>query len=150
MWGVHVDISGVGVFHECTVDPAVPDTLVHLVRSCSGKSTIHRCPDGYDNATVTELCGSYTGMVFEPNAAYRNVHCAICNNASLDKLICLNLGPFGRVHWNKNFNSFSFAVLFDIGGDVEDQVGFIASSCSEGELYGKQEDHQLQKVADDF
>ena len=63
-------------------------------------------------------------MVFEPNAAYRNVHCAICNNASLDKLICLNLGPFGRFNWQQNFNSFSFAVLFDISGDVGDKVGF--------------------------
>ena len=63
-------------------------------------------------------------QVFEPNAAYRNVHCAICNNASLDKLICLNLGPFGRFNWQQNFNSFSFAVLFDISGNVEDKVGF--------------------------
>ena len=73
---------------------------------------------------IVELCSSYTAMVFEPNAAYRNVHCAICNNASLDKLICLNLGPFGRFNWQQNFNSFSFAVLFDISGDVGDKVGF--------------------------
>ena len=124
-WGVNIDTSGVSVFHECTVDPAVPDTLTHLVRSCSGKSTISTCPSNYQkNNTVVELCSSYTGMVFEPNAAYRNVHCAICNNASLDKLICLNLGPFGRFNWQQNFNSFSFAVLFDISGNVEDKVGF--------------------------
>ena len=66
----------------------------------------------------------YEFQVFEPNAAYRNVHCAICNNASLEKLICLNLGPFGRFNWQQNFNSFSFAVLFDISGNVEDKVGF--------------------------
>jgi hypothetical protein len=39
--------------------------------------------------------------VFEPNTAYRNVHCALCNNADLSKLICLNLGPFGRFNWQQ-------------------------------------------------
>jgi len=133
-WGVNIDTSGVTVFHECTVDPAVPDTLTHLVRSCSGKSTVSTCPLNYDqNQTIVELCSSYTAMVFEPNAAYRNVHCAICNNASLDKLICLNLGPFGRFNWQQNFNSFSFAVLFDISGDIDDKVGFV--KCNDGELF---------------
>lgn len=94
-WGVNMDTSGVKVFHECTVDPSVPDELTHLIRSCT-KSTVASCPPNYVNETVVELCGSYTGMVFEPNSAYRNVHCAICNNATLDKLICLNLGSFGR------------------------------------------------------
>ncbi len=70
-WGINVDTNGVDVFHECSVDPAVPDTLTHLVRSCSGKSTISSCPSGYDNETISELCESYTAMVFEPNAAYR-------------------------------------------------------------------------------
>ena len=83
-----------------------------------------------------ELCASYTAMVFEPNLAYRNVHCAICNNASMDKLICLNLGPFGRFNWQQNFNTFSFAVLFDIGGNAQDSVGFTKKSCTNDfELY---------------
>ena len=134
-WGINIDTSGVRVFHECTVDPAVPDTLTHLIRACTGKNTIDSCPQDYTaNATISELCSSYTAMVFEPNLAYRNVHCAICNNATMDKLICLNLGPFGRFNWQQNFNTFSFAVLFDIGGNVQDSVGFI-SKCSRGELY---------------
>ena len=54
-------------------DPAVPDTLTHLIRSCSGKSTVDSCPEEYknQNQTIAELCSSYTAMVFEPNAAYR-------------------------------------------------------------------------------
>ena len=78
----------------------------------------------FSTITIITLILFYEFQVFEPNAAYRNVHCAICNNASLDKLICLNLGPFGRFNWQQNFNSFSFAVLFDISGNVEDKVGF--------------------------
>ncbi len=135
-WGVFIDTNGVPVFHECYIDPAVPDTLTHMIRSCSGKSTVTTCPKTYTlNNTIAELCLSYTAMVFEPNAAYRNVHCAICNNASLDKLICLNLGPFGRFNWQQNFNSFSFAVLFDLGGNAGDSVGFVKSGCKTGELY---------------
>ena len=136
-WGINIDTSGVRVFHECTVDPAVPDTLTHLIRACTGKNTIDSCPQDFDgNATIVELCASYTAMVFEPNLAYRNVHCAICNNASMDKLICLNLGPFGRFNWQQNFNTFSFAVLFDIGGNAQDSVGFTKKSCTNDfELY---------------
>lgn len=135
-WGVNIEINGVEVFHECTVDPAVPDTLTHLVRSCSGKSTIKTCPADFRavNETIIELCHSYTAMVFEPNAAYRNVHCAICNNASLEKLICYNLGPLGRTNWQSNFNLVNFAVLFDLSGDVQDKVGF-EHKCQQGELY---------------
>ena len=121
------------------MDPAVPDTLTHLIRACTGKNTIDSCPQEYEateNATIVELCASYTAMVFEPNLAYRNVHCAICNNASMDKLICLNLGPFGRFNWQQNFNTFSFAVLFDIGGNAQDSVGFTKKSCTNDfELY---------------
>lgn len=73
-------------------------------------------------------------MVFEPNAAYRNVHCAICHQADLKKLICLNLGPYGRFNWQQNFNSVSFAVLFDIGGNQGSEVG-LERKCGEGELY---------------
>ncbi len=70
----------------------------------------------------------------------RNVHCAICNNATLPRLICLNLGPFGRFNWQQNFNTFSFAVLFDIGGDADDAVGGGGQGvprprCSDGELF---------------
>ena len=54
----------------------------------------------------------------------------------MDKLICLNLGPFGRFNWQQNFNTFSFAVLFDIGGNAQDSVGFTKKSCTNDfELY---------------
>ncbi len=69
----------------------------------------------------------------------RNVHCAICNNATLSRLICLNLGPFGRFNWHQNFDSFSFAVLFDIGGDADAAVGGGVGGarprCRAGELF---------------
>ena len=134
-WGVSIDTGGVAVFHECYIDPAIPGTSAHRVRNCSGKSTIVDCPETYTDEKVRALCQSYTALIFEPNTAYRNVHCAICNSASLDKLICLNLGPFGRFNWQTNFNTFSFAVLFDLGGDENATVGHAKVNCSEGQLY---------------
>ena len=43
-----------------------------------------------------ELCRSYTALVFEPTASYRNVHCALCNNASVANLACANIGDLNR------------------------------------------------------
>lgn len=130
-----MDTGGVVVFHECYVDPAVPETLTDRVRPCSGKTTINGCPESYTNETIRELCHSYTGLIFEPNTAYRNVHCAICNGANLEKLICLNLGPYGRNNWQQTFNTFSFAVLFDLSGEESNSVGFERGPCVDGELY---------------
>ncbi len=70
-WGVRLDMGGVPVFHECYVDPAVPDGLVSRVRACSGKDTVTDCPADYADEATRELCRSYTAMVFEPHAAYR-------------------------------------------------------------------------------
>ena len=124
MWGIDISMGGVDVFHDCYIDPVVPEAISHRLRLCSGRNTITSCPlDFVGNQTIKELCESYTALVFEPSKSFRNVHCAICNNASLESLYCLNLGPLGRSKWQQNFNLFSFAVLFDIGGDLDEPVG---------------------------
>ena len=133
-WGVNVDTGGINVFHECYIDPAMPTQLTDVVRSCSGKATIVDCPESFGDQATVELCHSYTALIFEPNTAYRNIHCAICNNADLEKLICLNLGPFGRFNWQQNFNTFSFAVLFDLGGNLNESVGHV-KACNDGQMF---------------
>ena len=131
-WGVELDTGGIPVFHECYIDPAAPETIVQRIRTCRGVKTIMDCPEGHPNPHTLELCRSYTAVMFAPSSAYRNVHCAICNGADLNSLICLNLSPYGRFNWQQNFNSFAFAVLFDINGDLTASVG---QRCGEGELY---------------
>ena len=124
VWGIDISMGGVEVFHDCYIDPVVPDEISHRIRLCSGRNTITSCPPGFNgNHTIKELCESYTALVFEPTKSFRNVHCAICNNASLESLYCLNLGPLGRSKFKQNFNLFSFAILFDIGGDLDTAVG---------------------------
>ena len=71
-WGVSIDTGGILVFHECYIDPAVPDELVPKIRACTGKDTITDCPASFSGDPQTrEMCQSYTAMVFEPSAAYR-------------------------------------------------------------------------------
>ena len=133
-WGLYIERGGINVFHECTIDPVVPEGI--KIRPCTGKNMITSCPEGYaGNATTKELCESYTALVFEPTTSYRNVHCAICNNATLSRIICLNLGPFGRNYFKPHFNNRAFSLLFDIGGNLDDKVGFVGTSCEEGQLY---------------
>ena len=65
-------------------------------------------------------------MVFQGRGTFRNVHCAICNGAALDRVMCYSLaiwtrGPKAGAY--NNFNTFSFAVLFDINGGPNVGVG---------------------------
>ena len=64
-------------------------------------------------------------MVFQGRASFRNVHCAICNGAALDMVVCLSVAYLsrGRNNWQQNFNTFSFAVLLDINGGSDVGVG---------------------------
>ena len=141
VWGIDISMGGVEVFHDCYIDPVLPDEISNRVRLCSGRNTITSCPLNYSgNDTIRELCESYTALVFEPTKSFRNVHCAICNNASLESLYCLNLGPLGRSKFKQNFNLFSFAILFDIGGNLDVPVGetqeqLFQAKCDEDKLY---------------
>ena len=143
VWGIDISMGGVDVFHDCYIDPVLPDEISHRVRLCSGRNTITTCPLDYvGNDTIRELCESYTALVFEPTKSFRNVHCAICNNASLESLYCLNLGPLGRSKFKQNFNLFSFAILFDISGKLDKPVGpeeaqeqLFQSKCDKDKLY---------------
>ncbi|TRY69298.1 hypothetical protein TCAL_13480 [Tigriopus californicus] len=134
-WGVSIDTGGIQVFHACFIDPSAPEELLAKIRTCPGSNTIMDCPTNFEGDVTRELCLSYTGLIFEPNAVYRNVHCALCNGANLERLICLNLGPFGRVNWQQNFNLNSFAVLFDLGGATKNSVGFTGVQCQSGKIF---------------
>ena len=68
---MRINTGGIPVFHDCYVDPVVPDNLLGRIRSCSGKDTIGDCPKEFEDNRTRQLCHSYTAMVFEPNAAYR-------------------------------------------------------------------------------
>ena len=53
-------------------------------------------PEKGDGKSARELCGSYTALVFGAGGPYRNVHCALCNNANISNLVCLSAADLGR------------------------------------------------------
>lgn len=132
-WGVRIRDNGADVFHECHIDPVMPTSVTNVVRHCT-VDIIDDCPENFDDKKVVQLCRSYTAFIYEPNAAYKNIHCAICNNARLDKLNCSKETALGRSNWQENFNTFSFAVLFDLGGNLNESVGHV-KACQDGQLY---------------
>ena len=91
--------GGSSTFHECSIDPVVPTSGDVTLRPCTGKRIVSDCPaPAAGGAATADLCGSYTALVFEPTNSYRNVHCALCNNASLENLICLNTADLQRYY----------------------------------------------------
>lgn len=92
--------------YECELTASITDKAKSHVRSCV--PTINTCPAGWKNEDIRNRCESYTLVVYMPpnktNAiygndssvlnyneteiAYRNVHCAMCNNAPVQELEC--------------------------------------------------------------
>ncbi|KAF4525592.1 hypothetical protein B566_EDAN015530 [Ephemera danica] len=120
------------IFHKCDVDPLLPDTLTHLVRRCRPK-VIGSCPESWADNKVREMCEAHTAHVFSGGSTYRNVYCAMCSGLPVQQLACQQAGVSMRGHFNKNFNTVAFAVLFDFGRG-HGTVG--AASCPErGQFY---------------
>jgi hypothetical protein len=134
-WGVMINMRGMNVFHPCHIEPVIPSSISKKIRNCFGNYTVVDCPKDYTDNKVIELCHSYTALVFEPERTFRNVHCAICNDAAPDFLSCHTFEIFARLNWQTTFDTFSFAVLFDIGGDANAAVGQAKVTCGEGQLY---------------
>ena len=128
-WGLHVDDGGFPVFHNCFMDPVLPETVVHLVRPC--KHMIKTCAADWNNTQVEDMCHTYTAVVYEFDQAFRNPHCALCNHVTLETLGCL-YGVFTRFNFRDDFSPGAFALLFDYSGSNGNVVG---SVCGQGELY---------------
>eukprot|EP00092_Neocalanus_flemingeri_P055123 GFUD01065044.1.p1 GENE.GFUD01065044.1~~GFUD01065044.1.p1 ORF type:complete len:925 (-),score=203.73 GFUD01065044.1:75-2849(-) len=132
-WGVEFDTIGIPVFHACYFDPFLPDILEPKIRKCNSYSPISSCPHLYPDQDTVRLCGAYTGLVFSDSQAFRNTHCAICNNVTTDSLICIKLEG-RRMSFLDHFKPYSFAILFDIGGSDGDQVG-VTEKCFGEEIW---------------
>lgn len=131
-WGLHVEDNGVPVYHTCYMDPVMPETVGHLVRQC--KQSINNCSANWTDTEVADLCRSYTAVVYNFDLAYRNVHCAMCNEV-LDTAITCFYGVFTRSFLNNVFNPNSFALLFDFTDHSGSNVVGSSSTCGPGEVY---------------
>ena len=135
-WGVELEtIEGIPpVFHQCYLDPFLPEALEHRVRSCSSSPLISSCPIGTEDQAA-ERCASYTGLVYSEDQAFRNTHCALCHGVNISSLICLKLEG-RRLGFLDYFKPLSFAVLFDVSG--------------KGEEVGEEELCSIEEVWDPF
>lgn len=124
-WGVQLQ-----TWHACFVDPVIPDTSSYLVRRCRENVT-HACAINWTNANVRNRCEAYTSLVYDGPKAYRNPHCALCNNIPLQNLGCSKISQ--REFLPNYFNPTAFSILFDLTGKSE-AVGKV-KPCSEGQLY---------------
>ncbi|KAG8277915.1 uncharacterized protein LOC124367750 [Homalodisca vitripennis] len=124
-WGINFKDR----FHPCTIDPVIPDTSSHIVRRCQADA-IKTCAVNWTNNDVRNRCEAYTSMVYHGNYAYRNPHCAMCNNEPLQYLGCSKVAL--RTFFNKDFSPVAFAVLFDMSGGKT--VGKV-QPCTKTQLY---------------
>lgn len=125
-WGLVLNDT----FHICTIDPVIPETSTYVIRRCQA-DTIKTCAVNWTNTEVRNRCEAYTSMVYEGNKAYRNPHCAVCNNVPLQFLQCSKI--LLRTFFNKDFSPVAFSILLDLSGG-RSQVGKI-QPCNESQLY---------------
>ncbi|KAK6637740.1 hypothetical protein RUM44_008162 [Polyplax serrata] len=124
-WGVHHQ-----TWHPCFVDPVIPDTSSSFVRRCR-ENVIHACAVNWTNADIRNRCEAYTSLVYDGPKAYRNPHCALCNNIPLQNLACAKISQRGFLP--NSFLPTAFSVLFDLTGKSE-AVGKI-KPCRKDQLY---------------
>lgn len=124
-WGVQMD-----TWHPCFVDPVIPETSGFLVRRCR-ENVIHACAVNWTNAEVRNRCEAYTSLVYDGPKAYRNPHCALCNNVPFQNLACSKISQ--REFLPNYFNPTAFSILFDLTGQ-SGAVGLI-KPCGEDQLY---------------
>lgn len=125
-WGLTMDNQ----WHPCNIDPVIPETSNHIVRRCM-ENTIHTCAVNWTNSEVRDRCEAYTSLVYEGSTAYRNPHCAVCNNVPLQSLTCFKITH--RSFYNKEFSPNAFSILFDLTGP-EGAVGKV-KPCMDHQLY---------------
>ena len=124
-WGVQLQS-----WHPCFIDPVIPETSSYLIRRCR-ENVIHACAVNWTNADVRNRCEAYTSLVYDGPKAYRNPHCALCNNIPLQNLACSKISQ--REFLPNYFNPTAFSILFDLTRKSE-AVGKI-KPCLAGQLY---------------
>ncbi|KAK9512150.1 hypothetical protein O3M35_000635 [Rhynocoris fuscipes] len=124
LWGLNVS----GRFHACGIDPVLPESSAHIVRRCQ-PNVIKTCTVNWTNQDVRARCEAYTSLVYDGDKAYRNPHCAMCNNIPLQLLLCDRV--LFRFNYDKDFSPAAFSVLFDLSSTVVGKTQL----CHDDELY---------------
>ncbi|KAK7086716.1 hypothetical protein SK128_003359 [Halocaridina rubra] len=131
-WGLHITDRNGEKFHLCYVYPSMPETVIETVRQC--KPMTKDCSSNWTDNAIKDLCHSYTAVRYKFDHAYRNIHCALCNDQPQNKTSCLN-ESFTRSFFDDIFNTRSFALLFDFSDQRGSNIVGSTSTCKVGEVY---------------
>ncbi|CAL1283320.1 unnamed protein product [Larinioides sclopetarius] len=122
-----------GQFNPCKFSYDKPDSLTVIGRLCR-YNLISSCASDWNRQNYIRDCGSYMAVVTDRgNYVYKNPHCALCNNAEENSLMCLSTTVINRAKV-----PFSFALLVDVNRGDGDIVGVSRSStesCPSGQKY---------------
>jgi len=88
------------------------------------------CPDTWADTEVRYKCRTYRALLFIGYTTYKNIHCALCNNAPIDLLSCYGIITYTPIHFN------IFKNIIDVSEKVEN-----ANNCRKGYVW----DPYLQK-----
>lgn len=129
-WGVYHwnETLNDRIFYPCEVSFGLPENLKPHVRYCRPK-IISTCSADWKRRVVQKYCLSYMAVVHINELVYRNVHCALCNRASIRNFVCGYPGLTG-----KKKPSLSFTLLLDVNPSDGENVGE-SSTCSSDETY---------------
>ncbi|XP_071546839.1 uncharacterized protein [Panulirus ornatus] len=131
-WGVNFDNNGTIEFHRCFIYPVIPKEVRSATRKCF--EAVMTCAEGWKEASVADLCRSYTAVVYTRNDSFKNLHCAICNNVTREETTCLK-GLSDRTRTDEFFNFKAFALLLDFTDSSGSNVVGSTSTCQESEIW---------------
>jgi hypothetical protein len=98
------------------------------------KCKISNCPKSWNDSIVAEKCESYASYVYEEhsNKAFKNYHCALCNNALISLLTCF---PFTLRGTESSEVWFPLLLDFNFAGDKGEWIGGHKKCSNIGEIY---------------
>lgn len=103
-------------FIACDIIFDVPDYLNRSIRFCRS-DLISSCPPSWTRQVIRRACDEYMAVVYDHDkTAYRNPHCAICNQRPVTQVSCVN-SLLGRKR------PMSFALLLDVNQSDGEHVG---------------------------
>jgi hypothetical protein len=130
----NVIIKGVSIDCSIVVEEFGNPDLIDKYKLRKCKKTISNCPKSWNDSIVAEKCESYASYVYETKA-YKNYHCALCNNALIKYLTCFPM--YINLRSDSSHNALWFPLLldFNFAGDKGEWIGGHKKCSNIGEIY---------------
>ncbi|XP_069168763.1 uncharacterized protein [Procambarus clarkii] len=125
-WGSFIPINGRQIFKKCNNNIKRPDIPVNTMQ-CD--ATIRTCAENWTDASVADLCHSYTAVRYVGLTAYRNPHCLLCN------WINLTLSSCNLFEYIVRSGTPRFSGITDFNYHSDGNIVAILDRCQPSEVY---------------